>query len=625
MTRASTYRFEPARHESELLAIIGEIGQTEQVGPQELQSILRRYPKNGREVFSKSELIRGYRYLAPRHGLDDEASFARRMRMKPVRTQSGVAPVTVLTKPYPCPGKCIFCPSDVRMPKSYLSREPGAQRAAQHDFDPYGQTLGRLLAYHHNGHPVDKVELIILGGTWSFYPEPYQVWFVKRSFDAMNAFAQYRGDWRSPELERGPLSFEGVEEEVDGRHLERSYNQVIARYLAGQLGGALLAQEEHAEWAELEAAQEANERAAARCVGLVVETRPDHLSEDEVVRMRRLGATKVQIGIQSLSDRVLELNHRGCGVDATRRALRLLRGAGFKLHCHWMPNLYGSDPESDVEDFERLFAESDFRPDELKIYPCSLIESAELVRYHDDGRWRPYTRDELLEVLTRCLLLVPRYCRVTRVIRDIPGDEILVGNRITNFRQLAELELERQGLGSVDIRAREIRGQRFENTELELRKTAYETSVGEEVFLEFVTPEDRIAGFLRLSLPEKPVLPAEVAESAMIREVHVYGQAAEIGERRAGRAQHQGLGRRLVEAARELAEARGFSDLAVISAIGTRDYYRGLGFDDRAPGSEQAGLYQHRPLAPEGPAAISSPAQAVAGEAMPAALSFGEE
>ncbi len=306
-------------------------------------------------------------------------------------------------------------------------------------------------------------------------------------------------------------------------------------------------------------------------------------------RLRRLGTTKVQIGFQSLSDEVLAANHRGHDVAATRRAMRLLRGAGLKIHAHWMPNLYGSTPAGDLEDFARLFADPDFRPDELKIYPCSLIESAELMRYWRDGRWRPYDHDELLELLVDCLAATPEYCRLTRVIRDIPGTDIVAGNRLTNFRELARQELARRGLVARDIRAREVRHRRVAPGELALRELAYETSVGEERFLQFTTDDDRLAGFLRLSLPAAPVAIAEIATSAMIREVHVYGRLVGIGERRGGRSQHLGLGGRLVERAAAIAAEAGFTDLAVISAVGTRDYYRRLGFADGE-------LYQHRRL-----------------------------
>ncbi|MDH3523373.1 MAG: tRNA uridine(34) 5-carboxymethylaminomethyl modification radical SAM/GNAT enzyme Elp3, partial [Acidobacteriota bacterium] len=495
------YAFDPGRHEAALSGLVERIRELDAIDPVALGELLRRYPKDGRGFFSKSEIIRGFRHLnAARAAPWDERAFLDKLRMKPVRTASGVAPVTVLTKPFPCPGRCIFCPSDVRMPKSYLSAEPGAQRAAQHQFDPYLQTLSRLVSYHHTGHRCDKVELIILGGTWTSYPEPYQIWFVKRCFDALAAFARVLDGW-TPRLEPNPaVDFRDLDERVDGRRPgdETRYNEIVRRF-AGPPDPA-----ESASWRELFAVQRANERARARCVGLVVETRPDHLTLDEAVRLRRLGATKVQIGIQSLSDEVLAANRRGHDVAATRRALRLLRRTGFKIHAHWMPNLYGSTPGRDVEDFERLFADPGFRPDELKIYPCSLIASAELMAYHEAGRWRPYEPDELLGVLEACLLATPEYCRLTRVIRDIPGTDIVAGNRLTNLRQIAERGLAARGLRSRDIRAREVGERIVRRAELRLATTSYETSCGRELFLQYVTADDRIAAFLRLSLPAEP-------------------------------------------------------------------------------------------------------------------------
>ena len=584
---SSNYAFAPERYEEQLTALIGELDELANLDGEGYRQALRHHPKDGRGFFSKSEIIRGFRHLNGALGWRrDEDEFVARLRMKPVRTASGVAPVTLLTKPHPCPGRCIFCPSDVRMPKSYLSDEPGAQRAAQHRFDPYAQTLSRLRTYHHTGHRVDKAELIFLGGTWSSYPEPYQLWFVKRSFDALNDFDRWRDGRLAAPAESG-MEWGRLEEKVNGRRLRRGYNRIVSDWAERHGNGHAAA--EAATWRELARVQRDNETAAARCVGLVVETRPDHLSAEEVVRIRRLGATKVQIGYQSLSDEVLAANRRGHDVAATRRAMRLLRGAGLKIHAHWMPNLYGSTPERDVEEFARIFDDPDFRPDELKIYPCSLIESAQLMSYWRDGRWRPYDHDELLEVLVECLRRTPEYCRITRVIRDIPGTDIVAGNRRTNFRELAERELAERGLPARDIRAREVRHRRIEPGETRLRELSYATAIGEERFLQYVTPDDRLAGFLRLSLPAGPMEIPEIAASAMIREVHVYGRVVGIGERRAGRSQHLGLGTRLIERAATLAAAAGFADLAVISAVGTRDYYRRLGFTDGE-------LYQHRPL-----------------------------
>ena len=585
MTERSPYAFSPASYEQQLTAIIGECLAKEPLSDRDLQGILRRHPKDGRGFFSKSEIIRGFRYLREERGIAaDEDAFVERMRMKPIRTQSGVAPVTVLTEPFPCPGRCIFCPSDVRMPKSYLSDEPGAQRAAEHQFDPYGQTMSRLRTYFNIGHRVDKVELIVLGGTWSSYPESYQRWFIRRCFDAMNDFEP--GD---AEPQAAPSCFE-----VDYRGLGKThpadrsrgrYNRIVTDFQDAHDRGL---EREETSWQELEAVHRRNEEALARCVGLVLETRPDHVTQAEILRMRRLGATKVQIGYQSLSDQVLEANHRGHDVAATRHAMHLLRRGGLKIHAHWMPNLYGSSPEEDVEDFRRIFADQDFRPDELKIYPCSLIESAELMEHYRSGVWRPYSKDELLYVLTECLKETPPYCRVTRMIRDIPGGDIVDGNLLTNFRQLVEDALLRSGAELREIRSREVRDAQVRVADLRLDVVEYRTGTGREAFLQYVDDDHRLAGFLRLSLPAVDNPLAEIDGSAMIREVHVYGSLVGIGQHQNERAQHAGLGRALIAEAARRAAAQGYADLAVISSVGTRPYYRRLGFADGP-------LYQHRP------------------------------
>ena len=584
--RPSPFSFSPASYERELTAILAECEVAGSLEGRNLQAILRRYPKDGRGFFSKSDIIRGYRYLKARGQFPDwqEGAFLDKLRMKPVRTQSGVAPVTVLTKPFPCPGKCIFCPSDVRMPKSYLSDEPGAQRAAEHQFDPYEQTLSRLRTYVNIGHSVDKVELIILGGTWSSYPEDYQIWFVSRCFEALNDFVAADADPVGPNASF-EVDYREIERTVPGANGIGRYNSLVRSFQAEHP-----ADTQSASWDDLELVHSVNESAEARCVGLVLETRPDSLTLEEALRMRRLGATKVQIGLQSLSDRVLELNRRGHDVEMSRTAIRILREAGFKIHAHWMPNLYGSSPERDRRDFLRLFNDRDFRPDELKIYPCSLIESAELMEQYESGDWRPYTHDELLEVLESCLVATPAYCRVTRMIRDIPGTDIVVGNRLTNFRELVEKSA-REGSRRVrEIRSREI-GLRTLAPETELRFECleYASSRGRELFLQYSTESDHLVGFLRLSLPGSSSRVEEIASSALLREVHVYGRVVGIGEVDERRPQHLGLGRSLVRRAADLAVGEGFADLAVISAVGTRPYYRRLGFEDGI-------LYQHLQL-----------------------------
>jgi len=587
------------QHRDRLLAILHEVVHKPDLSRKQLDQLLRVYPRGSTGTYSRDELISAYRALAGLHGLPPfDSTVVERLRRKPVRTSSGVTPVTVLTKPFPCPGECIFCPNDIRMPKSYLSDEPGAQRAEQNSFDPYLQTYTRLLSYHNTGHPTDKIEIIILGGTWSFYPESYQIWFVKRIFDAMHDFG--KGINRMAEVEDVLRDASQLHPErntvtatVDGTRMEQTYNQVVQAVYhdemhrsreraqaSGQGGLPRSLVDEFATWEELEAAHRENETAACRSVGLVVETRPDHISEEEVLRVRRLGCTKVQIGFQSLNDHVLRVNKRGHNVDATRRAVKLLRQAGFKIHAHWMPNLYGSTPEMDIADYKLMFDHADFRPDELKIYPCSLIESAELMQRYQDGTWRPYTHDELLYVLADCFRMTPEYCRLTRVIRDIPSTDIVVGNQMTNFRQIVEQELERRGERSGEIRSREIRFHQVTNDDLCLDELWYTTTCSEEVFLQYITPERHIAGFLRLSLPTDLPITDELKGAAMIREVHVYGQSLEIGEAATGRAQHSGLGKQLIERAADIARERGYERLAVISAVGTREYYRKRGFED---------------------------------------------
>ncbi|MBL8131370.1 MAG: tRNA uridine(34) 5-carboxymethylaminomethyl modification radical SAM/GNAT enzyme Elp3 [Anaerolineae bacterium] len=598
-------------HRDHLVAILRQVIADERIKGAEINQVVRAHARRtGARLYTRDELIRAYRQFAGSFDLPTfDPGLIERLRLKPVRTSSGVTPVTILTKPFPCPGECIFCPNDVRMPKSYLSDEPGAQRAEQNSFDPYLQTMSRLHAYYQTGHPTDKVELIILGGTWSFYPETYQIWFVRRAFDALHDFGASVD--HSSEVER--LLLEGSQLHPDRNHanvalhgdaLQQTYNQVVqtiykdemrrSRELAAALSDGQHARspiDEYATWAELEAAHRLNEGSPVRCVGLVIETRPDHISEEEVLRIRRLGCTKVQIGIQSLNDEVLRLNRRGHTVAATRRAMRLLRAAGFKIHAHWMPNLYGSSPQQDIEDYARLFGDPDFRPDELKLYPCSLIESAELMIEYRRGNWQPYSHDALLETLVGCLRLTPEYCRLTRIVRDIPSTDIVAGNKFTNFRQIAEEALARQGERSRDIRAREIRQQQVALEDLHLDELRYSVSTGEEVFLQMITEQREIAGFLRLFLPAPTLAPISEAlrGAAVIREVHVYGQAVEIGESAAGRAQHSGLGTRLIERAVEISRAAGYDALAVISAVGTREYYRRRGFGDGS-------LYQRRSL-----------------------------
>lgn len=563
----------------------------------------------GRQV-RKSELLYHYQVLVDAGHLNDDLQVRRWLRSKPVRTLSGVAPVTILTKPFPCPGECIFCPNDIRMPKSYLADEPGAQRAERNWFDPYLQTYSRLEALASIGHPLDKVEIIVLGGTWSYYPEAYQIWFVTECFQALNDWS-VKKDGRQERITRYQQTLEKLaaaggtpltedpqrnerqvaESEIIGEYVVKgSYNHRVSTMYTGPERRIGLDKLQSKTWQELLIVQQQNETALARCVGLSLETRPDAISEQEVIKLRRLGCTKTQIGIQSTQDRVLALNKRGHDVAATRRAFALLRQAGYKIHAHWMANLYGSSPRKDIADFKRLFSDLALRPDELKIYPCSLIGSAELMQYYLDGRWRPYTHDELLKVLSSAMLATPPYCRLTRIIRDIPSHYIVDGNKKTNFRQMVEETLQEREQQSRDIRAREIRGQAKNTDQLHLITRRYSTDVSTEYFFEWnqkdaARPAGLILGFLRLSIPTVSGYIAELQNAVIIREIHVYGELTPLGKQHK-KAQHAGLGTLLLEKAKQVAATHGFSQLAVISAVGTREYYRVRGFSDGE-------LYQH--------------------------------
>ena len=324
---------EPKKYKSEFEQIFKDISliPDNKWSYKKFHKILRNHPRDGSGIFSRNNLVEGYRYLSKVEGTEVDQRVLDRIKMRPTRTISGVTPVTVLTKPFPCPGKCIFCPNDVRMPKSYLRDEPGAQRAERNSFDPYLQTYNRLLALHNIGHNTSKVELIVLGGTWSFYPENYQIWFVKRCFDAMNDFGvednrdkvQVQNDFE--EADKAP------NRKIDGGR--KSYNQIINEVVHNK-GKRLISESEMATWESLEIAHKQNENAQSRSVGLVIETRPDWINEAEIVKFRKLGATKIQIGIQSLDDKVMEMNKRGHGRKETENAIRLLRLGGFKVHAH---------------------------------------------------------------------------------------------------------------------------------------------------------------------------------------------------------------------------------------------------------------------------------------------------
>lgn len=503
---------------------------------------IHTYPLKAGGYIAKHALVARYQELVQDGTYQNDPVFLTRIRMKPIRSLSGVTTVTVLTKPYPCPGDCIFCPDDKELPKSYLREEPGAARAFENQFDPYLQVSSRLASYDAIGHPTSKIELLILGGSWTAYPEEYQAWFIQRCLDAMNG----------------------------------------------------------TDSATLEEAQVVNQTSARRNVGLVVETRPDTIDPAVLAGMRRMGVTKVQIGAQSFNDEILEKNQRGHTAEVTLQAVSMLRAAGFKIVMHWMPNLLGATLASDRADFVKMW-EGGYCPDEIKIYPTQLIESSQLYQYWLQGVYKPYTTQELVRLIADIKPGIPEYCRVNRIIRDIPSTYIIDGNKRSSLRQDVQRELAARGEQCRCIRCREIRGKLVEENALELNDLVYRPPYSEEHFLHYRTPDDHLAGYLRLSFPDLSTekgkqIYQQVAQRipelhgcAIIREVHIYGQSLQFGAEKSGAAQHVGLGSRLIEKAVELCCARDINKLAVIAAIGTYQYYLERGFTG-------GDLYMIRPL-----------------------------
>ncbi|MCA9380712.1 radical SAM protein, partial [Candidatus Dojkabacteria bacterium] len=501
----SKYAFDVEKYIKDLAEIISEILSFKELSKKDLEKILKRHPKDGREIFSKDQLVAGIDFFMSNESNftgEDLLKVKDQIKMKPIRTISGVTTVTVLTKPFPCPGECIFCPNDVRMPKSYIATEPGAQRALANRFSPYLQTWNRLQALKNIGHPTEKIELLVLGGTWSSYSEEYQIWFISECFRAMNDFScDVMVSLSNHEETNEDVSFDRPKMTSQGRvdHTIRSYNidesgfksegekLQIQKYLESDWNNELREKvgelpynklvftkefkEDFAQyicsdesalprkqgWTELEKLHKINSTSKTKCVGLVLETRPDEINEEEALRLRKLGATKIQLGIQTLNDDISKANKRGEGGRETSRAFNLLRMAGFKIHAHIMPNLYKATPELDKQSYQDLFSDENYKPDEVKIYPTSVIKFTELYNLYEQGEYKPYETETLVDLIADMMEMTPEYCRLTRIIRDIPSTEIEAGNKTTNLREVVEWKLAQEGRANPNIRAREIK------------------------------------------------------------------------------------------------------------------------------------------------------------------------
>lgn len=465
------------------------------------------------------------------------------LRTRPVRSLSGIVNVSVLTKPHPCPGKCLYCPTEKNIPKSYVSGEPAVERAKALQYNPFLQVKKRIEMLKSQGHSTDKIELRIVGGTWSYYPKKYQEWFVKRCFTACN----------QAEIKKQKA---------------KSKNRI------------------------LEKEQKINEGAKQKVVGLSVETRPDFIDMTEIKWLRKLGVTMVELGVQSIYDDVLKKNLRDHLIQETILATKLLKDAGFKVLYQMMPNLPDSDLRRDEKMFQELFSNPDFQPDLLKIYPCALLKKTPLYGLWKKGQYKTYSEKQLINLIKSIKKEIPYYVRIQRIARDIPSKSIVMGPaKISNIRQMIAGLAKKEGWRCHCIRCREVREKYDPKEKIYLFRNNYQASGGKEIFLSFENKRrTKLYSLLRLRIPSPECFISALKSAAIVREIHTYGQSVPMDKKKKA-PQHQGLGKKLVKEAEKIirkefgtrshrhAKRCGrVKKIAVISAIGARNYFKKLGY-----------------------------------------------
>ncbi len=528
-----------------------------------LKEIIRKDPQNEedflsikREIFSKykmkqvsnAQLLKLYNNL--RNKPNKNNKLREILKKRKIRTMSGVAPIAVLTKASGCPGNCVYCPNESKMPKSYLSNEPAVMRAIMCNFNPFFQVQTRIKALRANGHDVDKIEIIVMGGTWSAFPKKYQYWFLKEIFRAANSYSDKK---------YLKLKIKNFQKET--------YSKLKISDLKK----------------ELKKEQKRNEKAKYRIVGLTLETRPDNINFKELKRFRELGCTRVEIGVQAVDDKILKHNKRGHGVKEIVEATKFLRQAGFKIVYHLMPNLPGATVKKDLAMFKEIFNDQRFLPDQIKIYPCVVVKGAELYDWWKRGKYKPYSDKQLEDLLVEIKKITPYFVRIVRLIRDIPTESIEAGNKISNLRQTLQERLHKEGTSCKCIRCREARKLKVSQENIKLFKEKYETLNSQEIFLSYESRDRKILlAFLRLSLPKKQDKRflkyfKELNGVSLIRELHTYGQLAPL-KNGSKNIQHRGLGKMLMKEAEGIVLENNFKKMAVISGVGVREYYRKLGY-----------------------------------------------
>jgi len=539
---------------------------------------------------SKESIAREKRRLCLVHGVRDvptdiailthlnqqQLAFAKRFLLtKPVRSQSGVTVVAIMTRPSRCPhGRCTYCPGGPDsafgdVPQSYTGNEPASMRAARAQYDTYLQVFSRLEQLLVAGHDPQKVELIIMGGTFPAEEEAYQERFVADAFQALNDFSRAFYDEDGLRVETFKEFF-GLPGSVGDE-----------KRVAALFGRIRSLHEERLQ--ALEEAQAENETARIRCVGLTIETRPDYGRLAHGNAMLRLGCTRVELGVQTLNDETLAAVHRGHDVAESMASIADLRDLGFKLNFHMMLGLPTMTPEADLAVHRQLFEDERFKPDMLKLYPCMVLQGTPLYEEYKAGKFTPLDTATAAELIAKIMALVPRYCRVMRIQRDIPTPATEAGVDRTNLRQLVEERMVALGLTTQEIRAREIGKRPIEKAVLNV--IGYDASGGEEFFISIDDPgQDALIGFCRLRFPARQLREEFDARTAIVRELHVYGKQAGIGVVGIeGSSQHKGFGSQLLHVAERIAREHGKRKLLVISGVGVREYYRKLGYERDGP------------------------------------------
>jgi elongator complex protein 3 len=445
------------------------------------------------------------------------------LKTKPVRSRSGVTVVAVMTHPFKCPGKCIYCPEVENVPKSYTGEEPAAMRGKMFNYDPHLQVKNRLDQLRATGHNPNKVEIIAMGGNFTSHPFEYQEEFAKRCFDAMNG--------------------------SDSETLEQS--------------------------------QEKNETADIRCIGFTVEFRPDWCNQEKINQILKIGATRVELGVQTLDNSILEKIKRGHSVEDTIKATQILRDSGYKINYHLMPNLPGSNPEKDLKTLKELFENPEFRPDMLKIYPTLVIKGTKLYDMWKKGEYKPYTEEEFIDLMVKFKSVVPKWVRIMRVQRDIPLNLTEKNIEIGNLREIIHKRMKEKNLDCNCIRCRQAGHKSLDISKVKLKRTDYEANNGKEIFLSF-EDKNTLVGFLRLRIPYKPFRKEITNKTALVRELHVYGTQVQVGEE--GEIQHKGFGSKLLKEAEKIAKQEfEMEKMIVISGIGVREYYYKQGYSKDGP------------------------------------------